>query len=175
MNGEGIIIDWEFLEGSSIGMLPKLEAMPVKVFLEVVSMLVLRQEEVVAVATTPEIQELLWHIVQNLIFLLEFLEFFVEFEEFKRVDFIFLSFLLRSLDCTGSPLGSSRRNDLGIITGLPLADGDPQELLTSHKVDFVVWEQVQLDISALTQLIPGVIYLFVEEVVALFYLLPEEA
>ena len=68
----------------------KPEAMLFFFLLVVVGVLVLREEEVIVEAASFEAQKLAGDVVEDLIFLLELLQLFVELQEFDRVNFIFL-------------------------------------------------------------------------------------
>ena len=148
--------------------------MSVDILLIVVSVLILRQEEVVVEATTFQIKEMIGDIIQDFILLLKFLKLLVKFKEFQGVDLVFLATRL-ILHHARALFSACWRNDLGVVARFPLANGDTQELLSGNLVDLVVGQQVQRDIASLAQLISRIIDLLVEEDVAFLYLLPEEA
>ena len=92
VNREGIVIEWKLLERRTIGVPVQLEPVVLPVLLEVVSVLILRHEDVVGVAAGFEGEELLGDVVEDLVFVAELLEFLVEFVELERVDFVLDSF-----------------------------------------------------------------------------------
>lgn len=87
---EGVIVDGELLERRAVGVSVQPEAMLFFFLLVVVGVLVLREEEVIVEAASFEAQKLAGDVVEDLIFLLELLQLFVELQEFDRVNFIFL-------------------------------------------------------------------------------------
>lgn len=95
MHWEWIVVDGEFLEGSTIRVSVKLETMGLTLFLEIVCMLILRDKEIVAESTSARIDELLRNVVKYLVLFRKLLQLLVKFEELERLDLIFYAILIR--------------------------------------------------------------------------------
>lgn len=142
---------------------------------KVVSVLILRQEEVVVESTGLEIQEFVRDVVKDLVFLLEFLELFIEFEKLEGMYLILLVMFVFATLITGKfPLGP-RLDDFGIVACFPLANGHAEEFLSRQLIDFVMGKEVQVDIAAFAQLISRIVDLFMKEDCAVIDLFLKEA
>lgn len=139
VNWERVVVNRKLLKWRAVRMPLQSEPVMNLVLRKVVRVLILRQEEVIVEAACVQVQELGRNVVEQLIFLLEFLQLLIKFQELYRMDLVlFISNYLGLPPFLITTFIVFRTDNLRIIACFPLSKCKTQEFFAGQLIHLKV-------------------------------------